>query len=171
MIHSLLCFHANLAQARKGILRIVTLAHFVAEADAVGTVHDAVCNINGFLPAWTRGLDHRVERLRINYARLSSNIRFFNHPLLCDVNFLERKFKRQLRSDDHDTVRSGQDLVIVLQGLLAVDFCDDLNGRFLLIQKITDAINILSLPDRGRRNKIDFLLNGKVAYVMLVLFR
>ena len=147
------------------------MAHFIAEADAVGTVHDTVCYINGLLPAWTWGLDHRVERLSINYAWLTSNIRFFNHPLLGDVNFLERKFKRQLRSNDHDTVGSGQDLVIVLQGLLAVDFGDDLNGRFLLVQEITDAINILSLPDRGRRNKIDFLLNGKVAYIMLVLFR
>ena len=76
-----------------------------------------------------------------------------------------------ISSCHHDTIRFGQNLVVIFQTLLVFNLGNNLDaGATIVHQELAKIFDILSGSDKGRRNEFDPVLDSKIDNVIDILF-
>src|ERR1700733_14420989 len=101
---------------------------------------------------------------------LAGQVALCNHHLLSNKHLASGDLDTQIPTSHHDTVRSFQYFIKVLDTLLVLDFDDDLDACAVWAEHLTDISDILRTPDERRKNHIDVVLQTK-PQVLFVFFR
>ena len=88
--------------------------------------------------------------------------------VLNDRNLLERQFRAEVSSRDHNGIRRMDDFDDVLDGLFRFNLCNDFRVSFLLRNKRTNGFDIVAIPDEGQGDKINVPLHAE-CYVLPIL--
>ena len=142
-----------------GVFAVGCLA---AEHQRIGVLVDGVGDI-GHLGAGRPGiLDHRVEHLGGDDNRLLGLDTLLDKTGLYAGNLLLRHLDAQVATGHHHAVCRFEYLVDVVDTLLVLDFGNNLDGTFVLVENGLYVKYILFAAHEGVGDKVDVLLDGIV---------
>jgi hypothetical protein len=81
---------------------------------------------------------------------------------LSDENFFWGYFHGEITTADHDTVSSGEDLIVIVEGLLVLNFSNDLDILSFFTKSIVDTFNVFSLSNSSSGDVVDSVCNSRL---------
>ena len=115
----------DLRQHRDRFLGILAHGRFGGEHDAISAVENGVRHISRFRARGQTAVGHRLEHLRRGDDWLAGQVRFCDQLLLQGGDRFDRHFHAEIAARDHDAVTRGENLVVMLERIGALDLRDD----------------------------------------------
>jgi len=148
---------------------VVTVSRFTRQHDGISAIEDGIGDIRSLSTGGARSLDHGLKHLGGSDNGLGSNVGLLDHPLLSDEDLFGWDLHAQVTTGDHDTVRSSNDLVIVVEALLVLNLGDDLDMGATLSQNFADSLNALGGTDKRGSDHVNATAETELNNVGLIL--
>mmetsp|Transcript_16045 Transcript_16045/g.36692 ORF Transcript_16045/g.36692 Transcript_16045/m.36692 type:complete len:416 (+) Transcript_16045:447-1694(+) len=169
IIHDTFSFSADIVLGLDCLDREITVCGLTRQHHTIGAVQNSIRNITCLGPSRTRVLDHRLQHLSRSDHWLPLHVGLGYHHLLCEKHLLSRNLHAQITTCHHDTIRLGQNFVIVFQTFFVFNLGDDFDTSPPWSQNLADVPNILTRLHKRCGHKIDTLGNTECNQVALVL--
>ena len=150
--------------------RILTLSRLTRKHYGIRPVIDRIRHIRHLGPGRTGIAHHGIQHLGCSDNRLVILITLLDNQLLQIRNLLCRNLHAQISPGNHDSIRTADNLINVLNPFRILNLCDNRDIRRLtFFEESPDFKDALRIAHKRRSDKINLLLRAKTDVLPVLL--
>ena len=162
------CTAGNLDHRLECFNRIFTGSSFTGKHDRTCSLIDGIGNVCSLCTCRTWILDHGIQHLSCCDDLFAGTVYFGNNIFLNNRNIFKRDLNTHITTGNHDTVCGFDDTVDVVNTLLILDLCDDLNVvAAIFFEDIADLFDIGCCSGEGSSDEIISFFDAEKDIVMV----
>ena len=148
---------------------ILPARRLTTQHQCVSMTVDGIGNIGHFCTGRTGIGDHRMQHLGSHDNRFLLQDALVDDAALDAWNQLDRHLNAQVAACNHDSVRSVDDLINIVNTLLVLNLRDDFDIRVVLVKYLLNLLHIGSGTDEGVGDEVDVLLDRQQDITLVFL--
>ena len=170
IVRMMLGVFGNLCHGLHSLHRILTGSGFTGQHDAGGTVVNGVGNVGDFRTGGTGVLDHGFQHFGGGDNTLAHHTADTGQLLLDSGNLHKGNLHAQITAGNHDAAAVFADFHHIVHTGLVFDLGNDLDiAAAVLVQELTDILNVLGSGNKGGRHKVHTVLDTENDVFLILL--